>query len=151
MRLGIVGRLAARLFCTVRVALLLMTVLWDFVCGVVCCREGVDFSTSDYRLLSHSKDRVNSMKFSTARVLYAAVFKGEAYRVEVVVDFRQPFVMSSRKGASPMVSSARPMVPGVLSTMLPKVIPSFAYVRVALSPCVAMSAETSAPIGVVGG
>ena len=50
-----------------------------------------------------------------------------------------------------MVSSARPMVPGVLSTMLPKVISSFAYVRVALSPCVVMSAETSAPIGVVGG
>ena len=43
------------------------------------------------------------------------------------------------------------MVPGVLSTMLPKVISSFAYVRVALSPCVVMSAETSAPIGVVGG
>ncbi len=71
--------------------------------------------------------------------------------MEVVVDFRQPFAMSSWNGVSPMVSRARPTVPGVLSTMLPKVISSFAYARVALSPCVAMSAETSAPIGVVGG
>ncbi len=36
------------------------------------CLEPID---ARYRLLSHSNERVNSMKFSTARVLYAAVLK----------------------------------------------------------------------------